>query len=113
MVSVTGKSPSELMDGLEARFGRFRMAEDAIRFEDGARKAAVERVVLEEKKLPAFADEIERVGYADGCKVYFKGGGFVLCRFSGTEPLLRVCAESSTAEKARSYVDAFRAFLGV
>ena len=113
MVSVTGKSPSELMDELEARFGRFRMAEDAIRFEDGARKAAVERIVLEEKRLPAFADEIERVGYEDGCKVYFKGGDFVLCRFSGTEPLLRVCAESSTEEKARSHVAAFRAFLGV
>ena len=113
MVSVTGKSPSELAADLEARFGAFRMAEDAIRFEDAARKAAVERLLLEEKKLPSFADEIERVGYEDGCKVYFKGGDWTLCRFSGTEPLLRVCAESSTEEKARSYVDAFRSFLGV
>ena len=113
MVSVTGKSPSELAADLEARFGTFRMAEDAIRFEDAARKAAVERLLLVEKKLPAFDREIERVGYADGCKVYFKGGDWALCRFSGTEPLLRVCAESSTEEKARSCVDAFRAFLGV
>ena len=113
MVSVTGKSPSQLVDDLEARFGAFRMAEDAIRFEDAARKAAVERLILEEKKLPAFDEAIERVGYEDGCKVYFKNGDWTLCRFSGTEPLLRVCAESSTPEKARSYVDAFRAFLGV
>ena len=48
-----------------------------------------------------------------GGEFRFRNGDFVLCRFSGTEPLLRVCAESSTAEKARSYVDAFRAFLGV
>ena len=113
MVSVTGKSPSELAADLEARFGAFRMAEDAIRFEDAARKVAVERLILEEKKLPAFDEEIERVGYEDGCKVYFKDGGFVTCRFSGTEPLLRVCAESSAEEKARSYVSAFRAFLDV
>ena len=113
MVSVTGKSPSELVDDLEARFGAFRMAEDAIRFEDADRKAAVERLLLEEKKLPSFDEEIERVGYEDGCKVYFKSGDWTLCRFSGTEPLLRVCAESPTEEKARSLVSAFRAFLGV
>ena len=113
MVSVTGKSPSELAADLEARFGAFRMAEDAIRFEDAARKAAVERLLLEERRLPAFDEAIERVGYEDGCKVYFKGGDWTLCRFSGTDPLLRVCAESSTEEKARSYVDAFRSFLGV
>lgn len=103
----------KLAADLEARFGAFRMAEDAIRFEDAARKAAVERLLLEEKKLPSLVDEIEHVGYEDGCKVYFKGGDWTLCRFSGTEPLLRVCAESSTEEKARSYVDAFRSFLGV
>lgn len=113
MVSVTGKSPSELAADLEARFGAFRMAEDAIRFEDGARKAAVERLLLEERKLPPFGEEIERVGYEDGCKVRFKGGGWALCRFSGTEPLLRVVAEGSTEAKARAYVDAFRSFLRV
>ena len=89
------------------------MAEDAIRFEDAPRKAAVERLLLEERKLPAFDEEIERIGYEDGCKVYFKGGDWALCRFSGTEPLLRVCAEGSTEEQARSLVSAFRAFLGV
>jgi len=113
MVSVTGKSPSELVADLEARFGAFRTAEDAIRFEDGDRKAAVERLLLEERRLPDFDEPIERVGYEDGCKVYFKGGDWTLCRFSGTEPLLRVVAESSTEAKARDYVDAFRSFLRV
>ena len=28
--------------------------------------------------------------YMDGCKVYFKNGGWVIARFSGTEPLLRI-----------------------
>ena len=89
------------------------IVDSGLSYEDAARKAAVERLILEEKKLPAFDEAIERVGYEDGCKVCFKGGDWVLCRFSGTEPLLRVCAESSTEEKARSYVAAFRAFLGV
>ena len=55
------------MDGFEACFGRFRMVEDAIHFEDAARKADVARLLLVEKKLPSFNREIDRVGYADGC----------------------------------------------
>ncbi len=113
MVSVTRKSPSELMDDLESRFGHFVSEEDNLRFEDESRKADVERLLMKEKRLPTFAEDIERVGYMDGCKVYFRNGDYVLCRFSGTEPLLRIFAESSTATKAREYISAFRAFLNV
>ncbi|ETJ38392.1 Phosphoglucomutase/phosphomannomutase, partial [human gut metagenome] len=37
--------------------------------------------------------QTDHVSWADGCKVYFKGDGWVTIRFSGTEPLLRVFAE--------------------
>ena len=66
-----------------------------------------------EKKLPDFGYKIERVNYEDGCKVYFADGGFVICRFSGTEPLLRIFAESSTKETAAKYIADFKAFLGI
>ena len=60
-----------------------------------------------------FDEPVERVGYEDGCKVYFQNGDFVLCRFSGTEPLLRIFAESHDAQTAEKYVAAFRAFLHI
>ena len=47
-----------------------------------------------------FNYDIERVSYEDGYKVYFKNGGWVIVRFSGTEPVLRVFAEMDTLEKA-------------
>ena len=47
-----------------------------------------------------FNYDVERVSYEDGYKVYFKNGGWIIVRFSGTEPVLRVFAEMDTLEKA-------------
>ena len=71
------------------------------------------QIDCEEKKLPEFGREIERVSYEDGCKVYFKDGGFIICRFSGTEPLLRIFAEADNAGKAQASIDAFAKFLNL
>jgi len=112
MVSVMGKSPSEIMEELEAMYGSFVMIEGNLSFpsED---KPAITRLLLEEQKLPAFSASIDHTGYEDGCKVYFADGSFVSCRFSGTEPLLRIFAEANTKAVAESYIAAFRQFLGI
>lgn len=47
-----------------------------------------------------FNYDVERVSYEDGYNVYFKNGGWIIVRFSGTEPVLRVFAEMDTLEKA-------------
>lgn len=110
MVSVTGKSPSELMDELEAQFGKFVMVEDNLRFAPDYKEHIVD-LVFNQKKLPDFGKKIARVNYEDGCKVYFEDDSYVICRFSGTEPLLRIFAESSTAAEAQHYIDVFKAFV--
>lgn len=112
MVSVTGMSPSEIMDKLEAQFGKFVMVEDNLRFEPSY-KAVIENIVFDERRLPDFGKEIARVNYEDGCKVYFSDDSFVICRFSGTEPLLRIFAESNNTETAAGYIKAFKDFLNI
>ena len=109
MVSVTGLSPSDMLDEIKREFGEYIMVEDDMRFPASV-KAEVEKTLIEEKRLPEFADKVVRVNYEDGCKVYFEDG-WVICRFSGTEPLLRIFAESTTAERAQGYIDAFKEFL--
>ena len=53
-------------------------------------------VLYEKRKLPDLADyQVDRVSYMDGCKVYFKNNGWVIARFSGTEPLLRIFCENA------------------
>ena len=110
MISVTGKSPSEIMDELEAQFGHFVMVEDNLHFA-AERKSAINNIIMLEKKLPDFEEEVVRVNYEDGCKVYFADDSFVICRFSGTEPLLRIFAESKNEERAKNYIKAFKDFL--
>ncbi len=112
MVSVTGKSPSEIMDELEAEFGYYEMVEDNLAFAP-ERKAEIMKILLEDKKLPEFSKTVVRVNYEDGCKVYFEDDSFVICRFSGTEPLLRIFAESGNRDDAKKYITDFREFLNI
>ena len=112
MVSVTNKSPAEIVDELEEQYGHFTMVEDNLRFLP-ERKPEINDILMVQKKLPNFSDEIDWVNYVDGCKVYFRNGDFVICRFSGTEPLLRIFAESSDRDKALTYISDFRNFLEI
>ena len=110
MVCATGMSPTEMMNQLEERFGHFEMVEANLSFAK-ERKLEIERILMVEKCLPKFDAEVVRVGYEDGCKVYFEDGSFVICRFSGTEPLLRIFSEANDCEKAKAYIQLFRELL--
>lgn len=112
MVSVTGKSPAEMADMLEEEYGRFIMVEDNMHFAP-EKKAAIMQMIYEDKLLPEFENKVVRVNYEDGCKVYFEDDSFVICRFSGTEPLLRIFAESSDEETAQGYITAFKNLLNI
>ena len=112
MISRMQLSPSEIMRDLQMRFGKFYMLDESFTFDEKDRDR-VRELVYTQKKLPDFGAEIDRVSYDDGCKVYFKDGSFVLQRFSGTEPLIRLCAEAGDKAAARAYLQAFREFLAL
>lgn len=112
MMSAIGKSPSEFWEELTEKYGNHVMAEDNLVFrpED---KESIDRTVMVEKRIPDFGKPIEKVGYEDGCKVYFTDGSFVICRFSGTEPLLRIFAEARDEASARELIGRFKSFLSI
>ena len=112
MLSKTGKTPSELLAEIKSKYGTYEMVENNLKFKP-EQKDEILNIVMTERKLPEFASKVVRVNYEDGCKVYFEDDSFVICRFSGTEPLLRIFAESSSAEKAEEYVTAWKEFLGL
>lgn len=112
MVSATNKSPSELLEEIEGICGKSEFVEDNISF-NFERKPGIDNLIMVQKRLPDFCEEIDWVNYIDGCKVYFKNGDFVICRFSGTEPVLRIFAESSDRNKAESYIHSFAEFVAV
>lgn len=112
MMAVTGRSLSEIYKDITDKFGTFVMAEHDYRFSE-ERKVQVMKMLMEDKLLPEFSTEVERVSYQDGCKVYFKNGGWIIARFSGTEPLIRIFCEMSTIEEAEEICSTMKAFLGL
>lgn len=64
-------------------------------------------------ELPDFGFAPARVSYEDGCKVYFADDSFVVCRFSGTEPLLRIFAEGHSDAQPLGYIEAWKGMLGL
>lgn len=111
MVCATGKTPAEFWAELTEKYGSFSLQEDNLRFRP-ENKQKIDHIIMEDKQLPAFTKPIAQVGYTDGCKIYFADGSFLICRFSGTEPLLRIFAEASDADTALSLIATMRNFLG-
>ena len=67
---------------------------------------------MEDRLLPEFSENVREVSYRDGCKVYFEDG-WVIARFSGTEPLLRIFCEMPTLRRAELACEEFGRFLGL
>lgn len=110
MYSVIGKPLSEILNDIHSKYGNFFMSEADFRMTQ-ERKEELQKLLFEEKNAPDFGLEIEKVSYLDGFKVYFKNGGWIICRFSGTEPVLRIFSEMSTQEEADRINKIFQDFL--
>lgn len=112
MISVTGKKLSEMLDKIYAKYGYAYTAEGDCTFKASEKEALYNKIYIE-KQLPEFEHEIEKVSYDDGAKVYFKNGGWVIARFSGTEPLLRIFAEMEDQLTAEKVLNEMKAFLSL
>lgn len=112
MIAVTGKKLSEIYGEIQEECGAIFMEERDYKFNQ-EKKERIQGLLIGEKKLPELPYEIERVSYLDGSKVYFKNGGWVIGRFSGTEPLLRIFCEMPEPEMAKQVCGIYEAFLGL
>lgn len=112
MIATTGRRLSEVYRDITDKYGKFEMEERDHSFSQ-AEKERISQCLMVDKLLPDFPYEAEKVSYADGCKVYFKGGGWIICRFSGTEPLLRIFCEMEDLEKANACITYMEDFLGL
>ena len=111
MLSVTGKSITELYREITDRCGKLEYREADFRMTP-ERKEELQRLLFEDGLLPE-TEGLIRVNREDGVKLYFADGSWVICRFSGTEPLLRMASEAETAEQAEQYIQAWRELLSL
>ena len=109
MLSVTGKKMSALMREIYAEFGTAYMTEHDWPFDEET-KERLNTLLLVDKKLPEFPVPVKGTNYMDGCKVLFEDG-WLIARFSGTEPRIRIFCEMPTREEAERLTGVMAAFL--
>ena len=112
MLAATGKSVSALYEEITDQYGKLFYTDDAFTMTPARKEQLMERL-FEKRETPDFGQAVERVSREDGCKVYFADGSWVICRFSGTEPLLRMAAEAESADRAEGYIRLWREELGL
>ncbi len=110
MAAVSKKPLSALAQEIREKFGNACMEERSFSF-SRERKEELMRLLFEERQLPNFDLPVEKVSYLDGCKIYFADGGWIIARFSGTEPVLRIFCERETQEEAAHLCEIFQNFL--
>lgn len=112
MRALTGKKLSEIEDEIRGIFGTTYMVEHNCRF-PVEEKERMQKMLLKNRQLPEFPFAVDHLSYLDGCKVYFKNGGWVVARFSGTEPLLRVFCEMTNKIDALKVCEAVENFMDI
>ncbi len=110
MLARTKQRISVLLANLFDRIGRLYTVEENIPATPEMR-VLVPRL-LEERHIDQLAGlQVRQLMGMDGFKFVFDQDQWLLLRFSGTEPLLRIFAEAASPEKARELVEAARALL--
>jgi len=97
-MAVEGKRLEHLIDDLHELIGYTYTRRIDVRFEsEDQRESAFENLV---KELPSRIGDLEvkDIDRKDGVKLILSDGSWILVRKSGTEPLIRVYAESPSTE---------------
>jgi phosphomannomutase len=95
-----GKPMSGVLDEMRDKLGDWHYLRLDVRYPPEQRQAIAERVA---SARPASLDgsPLASVGTRDGYKFYAQDGSWLLIRFSGTEPLLRIYTETTSPERVQ------------
>jgi phosphomannomutase len=74
-------------------------------------RVALPRAMREAPASHAASYPVVRTSHMDGTKLYLENDNWVLLRFSGTEPVLRLTVEADSPNKARELLDWLKQFV--
>lgn len=108
----TGKKPSELIEYLYSRVGPHHYRRVDITFPESQRQAIIQRV---RDNPPQTIDNVKvvKTDTTEGFRFFLADNTWLLIRFSGTEPLLRIYAETDSPERAEKLLEIGRKMAGV
>ncbi len=103
MMVRTGKKPSELLSLLFEKVGAHYYDRIDTRFE-GSREQRKQRI-LDANPHTIGGLKVLGLETTDGFKFNLEDGGWLLVRFSGTEPILRVYTETTHGDRVQAILD--------
>lgn len=113
MMVRTGKTPSQLLDELYGRLGAvYSYSRLDITFPAGRREEIQARLDAARPDSILGLRVTDILTY-DGYKYYLEDGGWLLLRFSGTEPLIRIYCETTDAARVSPLLEEGRKLAGV
>ena len=112
MMSRLNKTPSELIDYLYSKLGPHHYQRLDLEFLNRERASILKRLTETMPSRIAGTEVIE-IKTFDGFHFSLADGSWILFRFSGTEPLLRVYAEAPSLARAQTLIVEGRKLLGL
>lgn len=111
----TGKKPTELLRLLFDRVGEHFYDRIDIRLTDNAMKDAARKRLdsADIATLTLGGHRVQELVTLDGYKFVMDDGGWMLVRFSGTEPLLRIYTETTDAQAVQAILDDGKRLAGI
>jgi alpha-D-glucose phosphate-specific phosphoglucomutase len=108
-VTVRGKSLTEQLDELYSRVGKLESGRIGVKLTDDVAKRLKEKLSQEPTEIGG--RKIENINRTDGVKFIFTDGNWMLMRPSGTEPLVRIYAESENRKDLEVLLEQGRSYL--
>jgi phosphoglucomutase len=108
-VAARGASLTEQLEGLYSRVGRLEAKRIGVRLTPDIVASLPDRLGREPKEIGG--RRVASVNRMDGVKFLFEDGSWLLLRPSGTEPLVRIYAESESADDLEVLLEQGRKFL--
>lgn len=103
MMVRTGLKPTQLLDALFAKVGAHYY--DRIDRPFTGDRQTREKRILDAKPATIGGFKVVNLDTTDGYKFNLEDGGWMLIRFSGTEPIMRVYCETTHADRVQAIID--------
>ncbi len=103
MMVRTGRKPSQLLEALFAKVGAHYY--DRIDRPFTGERQAREQAILDAKPATIGGVPVVNLDTTDGYKFNLADGGWLLIRFSGTEPIMRVYCETTDKERVKGILE--------
>ena len=108
-VTVRGKSLTDQLNELYERVGKLESGRIGVKLNDEVAAKLKEKLAQEPSEIGG--RKIENINRMDGVKFFFTDGSWMLMRPSGTEPMVRIYAESEDKDELEVLLEQGRRYL--